>query len=59
MLKHEGFAAAAAGYDWIGFDPRGVGSSQPALSCLPNYFHPKRPYYVPIQEAIVDIWRSR
>src|SRR5690348_16016908 len=25
-------------YDWIGFDPRGVGESQPALSCDPNYF---------------------
>src|SRR5262245_3224926 len=24
-------------YDWIGFDPRGVGESQPALSCDPNY----------------------
>ncbi len=24
-------------YDWIGFDPRGVGSSEPALSCQPNY----------------------
>jgi hypothetical protein len=25
-----------ASYDWIGFDPRGVGSSVPALSCDPG-----------------------
>jgi hypothetical protein len=24
-------------YDWIGFDPRGVGSSQPSLSCDGEY----------------------
>nr|BFE76976.1 hypothetical protein GCM10020092_102770 [Actinoplanes digitatis] len=26
-----------AAYDWIGFDPRGVGSSQPKLSCDSKY----------------------
>jgi len=25
-------------YDWIGFDPRGVGSSVPSLACDPDYF---------------------
>ena len=25
-------------YDWIGFDPRGVGSSVPSLGCDPDYF---------------------
>ncbi|WP_019875370.1 alpha/beta hydrolase [Sporichthya polymorpha] len=34
-------------YDWIGFDPRGVGDSQPALSCISNYAEGKRPPYVP------------
>ncbi len=34
-------------YDWIGFDPRGVGSSQPALSCDPDYFDNPRPAYTP------------
>ena len=34
-------------YDWIGFDPRGVGASQPALSCDPAYFDNPRPSYVP------------
>src|SRR6516162_10317980 len=44
-LKAEHFGAAAADYDWIGFDPRGVGSSVPAITCQPNYFSPDRlPY---------------
>ena len=30
---------AGDAYDWIGFDPRGVGSSVPAISCVPSYFH--------------------
>ncbi|MEU9887247.1 alpha/beta hydrolase [Sphaerisporangium sp. NPDC051011] len=40
-------AALAAQYDLIGFDPRGVGSSEPALSCDVNFFNPVRPDYVP------------
>ena len=35
--------APAAAYDWIGFDPRGVGSSEAALSCIPDYFGYDRP----------------
>ena len=27
-------------YDWIGFDPRGVGASKPALSCVPELLRP-------------------
>lgn len=34
-------------YDWIGFDPRGVGSSEPSLSCDPDFFGHDRPAYVP------------
>ncbi|GGJ79189.1 peptidase [Pilimelia anulata] len=34
-------------YDWIGFDPRGVGASKPALSCDPEYFTYNRPEYAP------------
>ncbi|MBV9534406.1 MAG: alpha/beta fold hydrolase [Solirubrobacterales bacterium] len=56
VLKHEGFTKAAAGYDWIGFDPRGVGSSKPAISCKPNYFHPDRPYYVPQTKRLLHYW---
>ena len=29
----------AATYDIVGFDPRGVGGSVPALSCDPNFLH--------------------
>jgi pimeloyl-ACP methyl ester carboxylesterase len=55
-LQGEGYTAAAADYDWIGFDPRGVGSSQPALSCNPNYFSPDRPSYVPTSPALTSYW---
>ncbi|MGZ2359561.1 alpha/beta hydrolase [Streptomyces sp. 372A] len=39
--------AVASQYDVIGFDPRGVGRSRPALDCLPGYFDPVRPDPVP------------
>lgn len=38
---------AGASYDWIGFDPRGVGSSEPALSCIPDHAGFNRPDYQP------------
>jgi len=37
----------AAQYDVIGFDPRGVGKSEPALDCKPGYFDPGRRDSVP------------
>lgn len=46
-------------YDWIGFDPRGVGSSKPALSCKPHYFHKDRPPYTPMNDRILDRWLAR
>jgi pimeloyl-ACP methyl ester carboxylesterase len=55
-LQGEGYTAAADDYDWIGFDPRGVGSSQPAISCNPNYFSPDRPSYVPTSPALTRYW---
>ncbi|MGW3245445.1 alpha/beta hydrolase [Streptomyces sp. NPDC001070] len=39
--------AVASQYDVIGFDPRGVGRSEPALDCSPGYFDPVRPDPVP------------
>ncbi|MGI5358301.1 alpha/beta hydrolase [Streptomyces sp. CA-252508] len=48
-----GFVAASlparvtAQYDVVGFDPRGVGASRPALDCKPGYFAPVRPDSVP------------
>jgi len=58
-LRHEGFKAAANDYDWIGFDPRGVGSSIPTISCKPNYLGPDRPNYVPWTPSLLDTWESR
>lgn len=39
--------AVAAQYDVIGFDPRGVGKSTPALDCRPGHFDSVRPDSVP------------
>ncbi|MET7473357.1 alpha/beta hydrolase [Streptomyces sp. NPDC005648] len=44
--------AVAAQYDVIGFDPRGVGRSKPALDCKPGYFNPVRPDSVPGTPAL-------
>ncbi|HEX8008308.1 MAG TPA: alpha/beta fold hydrolase [Trebonia sp.] len=51
--------AAAGDYDWIGFDPRGVGSSVPALTCQPDYFSADRPNYIPTSAALVQTWLKR
>jgi pimeloyl-ACP methyl ester carboxylesterase len=48
-----------AQYDWIGFDPRGVGASRPALSCVPDYFGPDLPPYAPTKPAILRKWLAR
>jgi pimeloyl-ACP methyl ester carboxylesterase len=61
-LQQEGLTngkAAANDYDWIGFDPRGVGSSKPALSCLPGYFGYDRPNYIPTSQTLVQTWLKR
>lgn len=59
VLEQEGFTAAAGDYDWIGFDPRGVGSSIPTISCEPNYLGPDRPNYVPWTPSLLDTWEAR
>jgi pimeloyl-ACP methyl ester carboxylesterase len=41
----------AADYDIVGFDPRGVGSSVPQLSCDPSFFSGPRPNYIPASAA--------
>ncbi|WP_330347619.1 alpha/beta hydrolase [Streptomyces sp. NBC_00582] len=46
--------AVAAQYDVIGFDPRGVGKSTPALDCAPGHFGPVRPDSVPVTEAVEE-----
>jgi pimeloyl-ACP methyl ester carboxylesterase len=50
---------AGDNYDWVGFDPRGVGSSQPSLSCIPDFDGYNRPFYVPISPGIEKAWRDR
>jgi pimeloyl-ACP methyl ester carboxylesterase len=52
--KHAGDA-----YDWIGFDPRGVGASKPSVSCVPNYFKGPRPDYRPTTPTILNQWLTR
>ncbi|MYU26173.1 alpha/beta hydrolase [Streptomyces sp. SID8352] len=42
----------AAQYDVIGFDPRGVGASEPALDCAPGHFAPVRPGSVPATPSV-------
>ncbi|GAB7105579.1 alpha/beta hydrolase [Streptomyces phaeofaciens JCM 4814] len=44
--------AVASQYDIIGFDPRGVGASTPALDCRPGHFATVRPDSVPSDEEI-------
>ncbi|MEV7549922.1 alpha/beta hydrolase [Amycolatopsis sp. NPDC089917] len=46
-------------YDWIGFDPRGVGESKPSLTCDGNYASYNRPQYVPTTRAIETAWREK
>lgn len=47
-------------YDWIGFDPRGVGASRPAIVCDESYQDPGRPRpdTVPESAAAEHAWRA-
>ncbi|BCJ50140.1 peptidase [Actinoplanes sp. NBRC 14428] len=47
------------GYDWIGFDPRGVGASVPALRCSADYLKAPRQDYTPRTRADEEAWRER
>ena len=51
--------SVAARYDIIGFDPRGVGSSTPALRCDPSFFAGARPNYVPATKAAEQVLIGR
>ena len=58
VAARQGRAAdAGEAYDWIGFDPRGVGASTPALSCIPDYGGYNRPEYDPTKaDGVVAAW---
>jgi pimeloyl-ACP methyl ester carboxylesterase len=45
----------AADYDIVGFDPRGVGSSIPALTCDPSFFSGARPNYIPANRTAEQV----
>ncbi|WP_308166499.1 alpha/beta hydrolase [Actinomadura sp. NEAU-AAG7] len=51
----------ARSYDWIGFDPRGVGASRPALVCDERYQDPGHPRAdpVPADEREERAWTGR
>jgi pimeloyl-ACP methyl ester carboxylesterase len=49
----------ARDYDIVGFDPRGVGSSVPQLSCDPGFFAGVRPNYIPASAAAEQVLISR
>jgi pimeloyl-ACP methyl ester carboxylesterase len=49
----------AADYNIIGFDPRGVGSSTPALTCDPSFFSGVRPDYIPASAAAEQTLTNR
>jgi len=48
-----------ADYDIVGFDPRGVGGSSPALSCDPTFFQGPRPDYIPASAAAEQVLINR
>ncbi|MFI0354064.1 alpha/beta hydrolase [Actinomadura sp. 9N407] len=51
----------AASYDWIGYDPRGVGASKPAMVCDESYHYPGRAKAdtIPADRAEEDAWLNR
>ena len=51
--------AVAARYDIVGFDPRGVGASRPALHCNPAFFAHERPNYIPANAAAEQVLINR
>jgi pimeloyl-ACP methyl ester carboxylesterase len=51
--------SVASKYNIIGFDPRGVGASQPALHCDPSFFAGVRPDYIPASRAAEQVLIGR
>ncbi|MFC4906331.1 alpha/beta fold hydrolase [Actinomadura gamaensis] len=61
LLTHGMPRRVAAAYDWIGFDPRGVGASRPELVCDRAFQDPGRPRAdtIPSNAAEENAWRAR
>jgi pimeloyl-ACP methyl ester carboxylesterase len=57
----QGYVPHGAGlhYDWIGFDPRGVGASTPALHCNAKYFGANRPDFRPTTHKLLHYWLKK
>jgi pimeloyl-ACP methyl ester carboxylesterase len=51
--------SVASEYNIIGFDPRGVGASVPALHCDPSFFAGVRPDYIPASQAAEQVLVAR
>jgi pimeloyl-ACP methyl ester carboxylesterase len=49
----------ASEYNIIGFDPRGVGASVPALHCDPSFFASARPDYIPASQSAEQVLINR
>jgi pimeloyl-ACP methyl ester carboxylesterase len=46
-------------YDWVSWDPRGVGSSKPAIHCQNDYFAAPRRKYDPTSKSLLSYWLKR
>lgn len=46
-------------YDWIGFDPRGVGSSSPTIKCVEDKTVAKPTSLIPSTEEIEAVWLNK
>jgi pimeloyl-ACP methyl ester carboxylesterase len=46
-------------YDVVGFDPRGVGDSNPSLHCNSHYFGADRPNFVPKTHRLMRFWKKK
>src|SRR5262249_37226590 len=51
--------SVGAAYNVIGFDPRGVGASVPALHCDPSFFDGVQPDYIPASQAAEQVLIGR
>ena len=51
--------SVASEYTIVGFDPRGVGSSVPELTCDPSFFNGARPDYIPASASAETVLQDR